>query len=216
MNDDEFRWKLASDSVHLVLWWAACISLHSNGRYGSALTGVSGRKNWNNQVIMVDACSLSKEGLLDCGSSRGRTETVFLYECRDDVTTHLKIVFFRMQTWKNTRSSCKGLASTVCLMKKWKHYVFVLAIAMVWTSTGGLQSCVSIQGTKDHLPASKVVTWSTLPWPRRCFSCLIYQCRKAHVRIKHTTFGVFLCHNFHILQCLSHRVFLITFLLSFH
>ena len=93
MNDDEFRWKLASDSVHLVLWWAACISLHSNGRYGSALTGVSGRKNRNNQVIMADACSLSKEGLLDCGSSRGRTETVFLYECRDDVTTHLKNCF---------------------------------------------------------------------------------------------------------------------------
>ena len=116
---------------------------------------------------MADACSLSKEGLLDCGSSRGRTETVFLYECRDDVTTHLKIVFFRMQTWKNTRSSCKGLASTVCLMKKWKHYLFVLAIAMVWASTGDLQSCVSIQGTKDHLPASKVVTWSTLPWPRK-------------------------------------------------
>ena len=34
-----------------------------------------------------------------------------------------------------------------------------------------------IQGTKDHLPASKVVTWSTLPWLRRCFSCLIYLCR---------------------------------------
>ena len=135
MNDDEFRWKLASDSVHLVLWWAACISLHSNGRYGSALTGVCGCTNRNNQVIMADACTLSKEGLLDCGSSRGRTETVFLYECRDDVTTHLKIVFFRMQTWKNTRSSCKGLASIVCLMKKWKHYVFVLAIAMVWAST---------------------------------------------------------------------------------
>ena len=94
MNDDEFRWKLASDSVHLVLWWVACISLHFNGRYGSALTGVSGRKNRNNQVIMADACSLSKEGLLDCGSSRGRTETVFLYECRDDVTTHLKNWFF--------------------------------------------------------------------------------------------------------------------------
>ena len=152
-NDDEFRWKLASDGVHLVLWWAACISLHSNGRHGSALTGVSGRKNRNKQVIMADACTLSKEGLLDCGSSRGRTETVFLYECRDDVTTHLKIVFCRVQTWKNTRSSCKGLASTVCLMKKWKHNVFVLAIVMVWANTGGLRSWGSIQGTKDHPPA---------------------------------------------------------------
>ena len=113
MNDDEFRWKLSSDSVHLVLKRARCISLHSNGRYGSALTGVSGRKNWNNQIIMVDACSLSKEGLLDCGSSCGRTETMFLYECRDDVTTHLKNCFLS-QTRKNTRSSCKGLASAVC------------------------------------------------------------------------------------------------------
>ena len=59
MNNDEFRWKLASDSVQLVRWWAACISLHSNGRYGSALTGVSGRKNRNNLVIMAEACSLS-------------------------------------------------------------------------------------------------------------------------------------------------------------
>ena len=66
--------------------------------YGSALTGVSERKSRNNQVIMADARALSKEGLLDCGSSRGRTETVFLYERRDDETTHLKIVFCRMQT----------------------------------------------------------------------------------------------------------------------
>ena len=93
VSDDEFRWKLASDSVDLILWWAACVSLHSNGRYGSALTRVSGRKNRNNQVIMADACSLSKKGFLDCGSSRGRTETVFLYECRDDVTTRLKNYF---------------------------------------------------------------------------------------------------------------------------
>ena len=93
MNDDEFRWKLASDSVHLVLWWATFVSLHSNGRYGSALTRVSGRKNRNSQVIMADACSLSEKGFLDCGSSRGRTETVFLHECRDDVTTRLKNYF---------------------------------------------------------------------------------------------------------------------------
>ena len=168
MNGDEFRWKLASDTLHLVPLWAACTLLHSNGRYGSALTRVSGRKNRNKQVIMVNACSLAKKGLLDCGSSRG------LYECRDDVTHIPKIVFRRVQTLKNLRSSCKGLASTFCHTKKWKHDGFLLAIAMVWASTGGFQSCVSIQGTKDHLPVSKVVLWSTLPWPRRCFSCLIY------------------------------------------
>ena len=49
---------------------------------------------------MVDACSLSKEGLLDCGSSRGRTETVFLYECRDDVTTHQKNCFLSLANLK--------------------------------------------------------------------------------------------------------------------
>ena len=49
---------------------------------------------------MADACSLSKEGLLDCGSSRGRTETVFLYECRDDVTTHLKNCFLSLANLK--------------------------------------------------------------------------------------------------------------------
>ena len=61
MNDDEFRWKLDSDSVHLVLKRARCISLHSNGRYGSALTGVSGRKNRNNQVIFVLALDMDNK-----------------------------------------------------------------------------------------------------------------------------------------------------------
>ena len=83
----------SAPAVHLVLWWAARISLHPNGRHGSALTGVSGRKNRNSQVIMADACALSNEGLLDCGSSCGRTETVFLYEFRDDVAKFL-ITYF--------------------------------------------------------------------------------------------------------------------------
>ena len=47
---------------------------------------------------VANACTLSKEGLLDCGSSRGRTETVFMYKCRDNVNTLLKIVFCRVQT----------------------------------------------------------------------------------------------------------------------
>ena len=42
------------------------------------------------QGIMADVCSLSKKGFLDCGSSRGRSETLFLNECRDDLTAHLK------------------------------------------------------------------------------------------------------------------------------
>ena len=42
---------------------------------------------------MADVCSLSKKGFLDCGSSRGSSETVFLYECRDDLTAHLKNCF---------------------------------------------------------------------------------------------------------------------------
>ena len=44
---------------------------------------------------MADVCSLSKKGFLDCGSSRGRSETVFLYECRDDLTAHLKYCLSR-------------------------------------------------------------------------------------------------------------------------
>ena len=63
---------------------------------GQHLQG-SAEKIDSNQIIMADSCTLSKEGFLDCGSSRGRTETVFLYECRDDVTTHLNIVFCRVQ-----------------------------------------------------------------------------------------------------------------------
>ena len=35
---------------------------------------------------------LSKKGFLDCRSLRGRSETV-LYECRDDLTAHLKNCF---------------------------------------------------------------------------------------------------------------------------
>ena len=34
---------------------------------------------------------LCQKGFLDCG--RGRSETVFLYECRDDLTTHRKNFF---------------------------------------------------------------------------------------------------------------------------
>ena len=37
---------------------------------------------------------------------------------------------------------------------------------MVWASTRELQSCVSIQGTKDHLPALKAVTWHFIHWLR--------------------------------------------------
>ena len=40
---------------------------------------------------MAEVCSLYKRGFLECGPSRGRTETVFLYECRDDISAHLKI-----------------------------------------------------------------------------------------------------------------------------
>ena len=42
---------------------------------------------------MADVCSFSKKGFLERGSSRGRSETVFLYECRDDLTAHLKNCF---------------------------------------------------------------------------------------------------------------------------
>ena len=107
---------------------------------------------------MADVCSLSKKGFLDCGSSRGRSETVFLYECRDDLTAHLKNCFLSRADLKEYDSSCKGLASNICHMNKLKNYVFVLAIAMVLESTGDLQSCVSTQDTKEHLPASKVET----------------------------------------------------------
>ena len=67
---------------------------------------------------MADACSLSKEGLMDCGSSRGRTETMFLYEYRDDVTTHPKDCFFvackpeRIQKKKHDRTENAWTVST--------------------------------------------------------------------------------------------------------
>ena len=47
------------------------------------------------------------------------------------------------------------LASTVCLMKKWKHYVFVLAIAMVWTSSGGPSKLCQFPGHKGPLTRVK-------------------------------------------------------------
>ena len=62
-----------------------------------------------------------KKDFLDCRSSRGRSETVFLYECRDDLTAHLNFVVCRVQTSKSTRSSCKGLASNICHMNKLKN-----------------------------------------------------------------------------------------------
>ena len=87
---------------------------------------------------MADACSLSKKGFVDCGSSGGRSETVILHECRDDLTAHLKSCFFVACRPHSMRSFCKGLAFTVCHMNKLKNYVFVLAIAMILESTGGL------------------------------------------------------------------------------
>ena len=42
---------------------------------------------------MADVCSFSKKGFLECGSSRGRSKTVFLYECRDYLSAHLKNCF---------------------------------------------------------------------------------------------------------------------------
>ena len=42
---------------------------------------------------MADVCSFSKKRFLECGSSRGRSETVFLYECQNDLTAHLKDCF---------------------------------------------------------------------------------------------------------------------------
>jgi len=39
---------------------------------------------------MSEVCSLYKRGFIECRPSRGRTETVFLYECRDDISVHLK------------------------------------------------------------------------------------------------------------------------------
>ena len=156
MNDDEFRWKLASDIVYLVLWWAACISLHSNGRYGSALTAVSGCTNRNNQVIMADACTLSKEGLLDCGSSRGRTHSVWMsrwcnYTSKNCLFSHAnlkeyEVILLRASLDRLSHEEVKTLR--VCARHRYgmcKYY------------------CVSIQGTKDHLPVLKAVTWSILP-----------------------------------------------------
>ena len=39
---------------------------------------------------MSEVFSLYKRGFIECGPSRGCTETVFLYECRDDISVHLK------------------------------------------------------------------------------------------------------------------------------
>ncbi|KAL9970005.1 hypothetical protein ACROYT_G022307 [Oculina patagonica] len=39
---------------------------------------------------MAEVCSLFKRGFIYCGPSRGRTEQVLLYECRDDISVHLK------------------------------------------------------------------------------------------------------------------------------
>ena len=75
-----------SASATIVVSKCCECSLHTFQR----TSGVSGLTNRN----MADVCSLSKKGFLDCGSLRGRLETVFLYECRDDLTTHLKNCFF--------------------------------------------------------------------------------------------------------------------------
>ena len=114
MNDDEFRWKLDSDSVHLVLKRARCISLHSNGRYGSALTGVSGRKNRNNQVIFVLALDMDNKKWrsmckMDCKwrkreakySRMSKTWQSSLFVCRVSLTNPLFLFYVPPSVFKN-------------------------------------------------------------------------------------------------------------------
>ena len=108
------------------------------------------------------------------------------------------------------------LASTVCLMKKWKHYVFVLAIAMVWTSSGGPSKLCQYPGHKG--PPTRVKSRDVInpAMAKEVFQLFDISVSIGSRKKKHTTLGGFLCHkNFLILQCLSSRVFLITFLLSF-
>ena len=103
---------------------------------------------------MVDACTLSEEGLLDCGSSRGRTETVFLYECRDDVTTHLKNCFLSLANLKEY----EVILQRAGLDRLSHEEVKTLRVCARHRYGMGKYYCVSIQGTKDHLPALKAVT----------------------------------------------------------
>ena len=106
---------------------------------------------------MTDACSLSKEGLLDCGSSRGRTETVFLYECRDDVTTHLKNCFLSLANLKEYEVILQRAGLDRLSHEEVKTLRVCARHRYGMDKYSRPSNCVSIQGTKDHLPASKVV-----------------------------------------------------------
>ena len=98
---------------------------------------------------MAEVCSLYKRGFLECGPSRGRTETVFVYACRDNISAHLKICSLSRSNLREFEVILEraGL-DRMPLDEVKKNYVFVLAIVLVEGGTGGLQSCASIQGTK--------------------------------------------------------------------
>ena len=74
-----------------------CISLHTTDVTGQRLLKWYGQRTVpqldvnQDQIIMAEVCSWYQRGFLECGPSRGRTETVFLYACPDNISAHFKI-----------------------------------------------------------------------------------------------------------------------------
>lgn len=124
---------LASDSLQVFWKWAACILLHT---FQQTLR-VSRPKNRNIQVIMADACSLSKKVSWTADPHMVAQDSI--YKCWDDFTAHLKNCFL----------SCADLKEHVVILQSAgfqclshghvKKLSVFLSIDMVLESTGGLQ-----------------------------------------------------------------------------
>ena len=175
---------------------------------------------------MADICSLSKKGFLDCGSSRGRSEIVFLYECRDDLTAHLKNCFLSRADLKEyevilQRAGLEHLShEQVKKLRVCPRHRY--GLGKYWRPSK-LCQYPGHKGTPTSVKSRDVINPTIAKEVFQLFGISVpigsrkYKThKKKRKSIRHISFGRFPCHKvLFILQCISYRVFFISFLLSF-
>ena len=157
INDDEFSLSQSASTLNVgCMYFVTYIPTDVKGQrlQGSAdLKIETTRLSWRMPVLCQKKVSWTADPHVVA------PRQYFCMNAGDDLTAPPKKMFFVACRPQKVRGHpAKGWVRTFCRMNKLKNYVFVLAIDMVLESTGGLQSCVSTQDTKEHLPASKVET----------------------------------------------------------
>ena len=168
---------------------------------------------------MADACSMSKKGFEDCGSSPGRSETVFLYEWRDDLIAHLKnclffflsraglkeyqVILQRAGFERFSHEQVKKLR--VCPRHRYR-------LGKYWRPSK-LCQYPGHKGTPTSIKRRDVINPAIA---KEVFQLFGISVPTGSCKYKTHNIERFPCHEvLFILQCISYRVFFISFLLSF-